>query len=133
MKKVSNHKVMEGRVKLEFASGGGTDLWAHLRQCFKHGTCTVCPRSSARFYIVAYYIKWVTTSSTDGILDGNSGHVAHGWKKMGIFGEKNSLCDCSRFIKCFKQRLRFTCAPISELPSDASTMNETPTPCHDKV
>ena len=24
--------------------------------------CTVCPRSSAPFYIVAYFIKWVTTS-----------------------------------------------------------------------
>ena len=64
MKKVSNHKVMEGRVKLEFASGGGTDLWAHLWQCFKHGTFTVCPRSSYPFYIVSHYIKWVTTSWT---------------------------------------------------------------------
>ena len=25
---------------------------------------TVCPRSSATFYIVTYYIKWVTTSWT---------------------------------------------------------------------
>ena len=29
---------------------------------------TVCPRSSAPFYIVTYYIKWVTTSWTDGII-----------------------------------------------------------------
>ena len=27
---------------------------------------TVCPRSSDPFYIVSYYIKWVTTSWTDG-------------------------------------------------------------------
>ena len=27
---------------------------------------TVCPRSSDPFYIVTYYIKWVTTSWTDG-------------------------------------------------------------------
>ena len=29
---------------------------------------TVCPRSSDPFYIVTYYIKWVTTSWTDGIV-----------------------------------------------------------------
>ena len=27
---------------------------------------TVCPRSSDPFYIVTYYIKWVSTSWTDG-------------------------------------------------------------------
>ena len=30
---------------------------------------TVCPRSSDTFYIVSYYIKCVTTSWTDGILN----------------------------------------------------------------
>ena len=25
---------------------------------------TVCPRSSAPFYVITYYIKWVTTSWT---------------------------------------------------------------------
>ena len=29
---------------------------------------TVCPRSSDPFYIVSYYIKWVTTSWTDSIV-----------------------------------------------------------------
>ena len=29
--------------------------------------CTVCPRSRDSFYIVTYYIKWVTTSWTDGM------------------------------------------------------------------
>ena len=29
---------------------------------------TVCPRSSDPFYIVTYYIKWVTTSWTDGMI-----------------------------------------------------------------
>ena len=28
----------------------------------------ICPRSSDPFYIVGYYIKWVTTSSTYSIL-----------------------------------------------------------------
>ena len=28
---------------------------------------TVCPKSSDPFCIVTYYIKWVTTSWTDGI------------------------------------------------------------------
>ena len=39
--------------------------------CFKnnykcHSPFTVCPRSSDPFYIVAYYIYWVTISWTDG-------------------------------------------------------------------
>ena len=29
-------------------------------------TSTVCPRSSDPFYIVTYYIKWGTTTLTDG-------------------------------------------------------------------
>ena len=31
-----------------------------LQLCFKK--CTVCPRSSDRFYVVSFFIKWVTTS-----------------------------------------------------------------------
>ena len=27
------------------------------------------------------------------IVDGNSEHVAHSWRKMSIFGEKNPFCD----------------------------------------
>ena len=30
------------------------------------------------------------------ILDGNSEHVAHAWRKIGLFGLKNPICDCSR-------------------------------------
>ena len=30
--------------------------------------CAVCPRISDPFYIVTYYLKWVTTSWTDGTL-----------------------------------------------------------------
>ena len=30
------------------------------------------------------------------ILDGNSEHVAHAWRKIGIFGKKNMICDGSR-------------------------------------
>ena len=29
------------------------------------GVATVCPRSSDPFYIITYYMKWVTTSWTD--------------------------------------------------------------------
>ena len=29
---------------------------------FRFNLCTVCPGSSDPFYIVTYYIKWVTTS-----------------------------------------------------------------------
>ena len=30
--------------------------------------CTVCPRTSCPFYVVTYYIKWVTTSWTHSML-----------------------------------------------------------------
>ena len=30
-----------------------------------HLPCTVCPGSSAQFYVVTYFIKWVTTSWTN--------------------------------------------------------------------
>ena len=31
-------------------------------------SCTACQRSSTPLYIVTYYIKWVTTSWTDGMI-----------------------------------------------------------------
>ena len=37
------------------------------RPNFKSRNHTVCPRSSDRFYMVTYYIKWVTTSWTHNI------------------------------------------------------------------
>ena len=40
------------------------DLWVENEQN-THPVCfTVCPGSSDQFYIVTYYIKWVTTSWT---------------------------------------------------------------------
>ena len=30
------------------------------------------------------------------MLDGNSGHVAHAWRKIGLFGGKYAICACSR-------------------------------------
>ena len=55
---------------------------------------TVCPRNLDPSYIVIYEINWVKTwpvsklsISVVLILDGSSGHFAHGWKKIGIFGE----------------------------------------------
>ena len=45
-------------------------------------------------------IKSTKKSSGTGMvlrLDGNSEHVAQGWKKIGLFGEKkNPICDFSR-------------------------------------
>ena len=60
-------------------------------------------------------------------LDGNSEHVAHAWKKW-VFPKRHkirfvttlNLIKCLKHIK--KQRLRLTCAPISDLPSNISTM-----------
>ena len=37
-----------------------------LPECFDY---TVCPGSSDPFFLVSYYIKWVTTSWTYGRLD----------------------------------------------------------------
>ena len=39
-----------------------------MRQKYLNDTYTVCPRSNDPFYIVSYYIKWVTTSWTDGSI-----------------------------------------------------------------
>ena len=38
---------------------------------------TVCPGSSDSFYIVTYYMKWVTTSWTDGIKRRQPEHSNH--------------------------------------------------------
>ena len=38
----------------------------NLKQLIVTKTSTICPRSSYPFYIVRYYIKWVTTSGTYG-------------------------------------------------------------------
>ena len=43
-------------------------------------------------YIPTYYINW----HSELILDGNSEHVAHEWKQIGLFGEKIPTRDCSQ-------------------------------------
>ena len=48
---------------------------------------TVCPRSSDPFYLVAYYMKWITTSCTYSILVLKSMHVE---EKQFFSGEKKS-------------------------------------------
>ena len=42
--------------------------WGISRNCLKRSYFwhTVCPRSSDSFFVVTYYIKWVTISWTDG-------------------------------------------------------------------
>ena len=64
------------------------------------------------------------------ILDGNSEHVAHALRKIGLFGEKKHRFVTSLdLIKCLKrnkqQKWLLTCAPISELPSNLSTISTT--------
>ena len=54
------------------------------------------------------------------ILDGNSEHVAHVGRKIGLFGEKEiKFLTALELIKCLKQiklqRLFLRCAPISVL------------------
>jgi len=58
------------------------------------------------------------------MVDGNSEHVAHAWRKIGK-RIKTPICNCSRSNKCLKiksQRLFLTRAPISEIPSHISTI-----------
>ena len=44
-------------------------LQLHISICLSISTdiCTICPRSSDPFYMITYYMKWVTTSWTAGI------------------------------------------------------------------
>ena len=38
------------------------------------------------------------------LLDGNSEFVAHAWRKIGLFSEKSTICECSLSKqKCLKQ------------------------------
>ena len=30
------------------------------------------------------------------IKDGNTEQAAHAWRKIGLFGEKNQICDCNQ-------------------------------------
>ena len=45
----------------------GIDRISTRTNYFMYWANTICPRSSAPFYIVTYYMKWVATSWTDGI------------------------------------------------------------------
>ena len=73
-------------------------------------TYTICPRSSDPFYIVAYYIKWVTTSWTYGIC------VIH--PKRRIF----TVCQTVRFFtlkNVFDQKHKnrvYPCLNIPDIP-----------------
>ena len=50
--------------------------------------CTICPRSSDPFYIVSYFIKWVTTSWTHSI----------GWRKCMWIAKSR------RFVYCISKK-----------------------------
>ena len=59
------------------------------------------------------------------LLDGNSEHVAHACRKVGLFGEKNPTSESSRVaLRMSNNTLLLTCAPISELPLNISTMTQ---------
>ena len=36
---------------------------------YLNGNDTICPRNSDQFYVVTYYLKWVTTSWTYSMID----------------------------------------------------------------
>ena len=38
---------------------------------------------------------WILKNFDTNTTYGNSKHVALAWKKIGLFGEKNPICDCS--------------------------------------
>ena len=60
------------------------------------------------------------------ILDGNSKYVAHAWRNIGLFGEKNPIHDCSRSNEMTQKdriiEMFLTCAPIFEFQCNKSTM-----------
>ena len=55
------------------------------------------------------------------ILDGNSEHVKHAWRKIGIFGE--NLFDQMPLIDRDTDITSHACALLSELPFDLSTLS----------
>ena len=46
-------------------------LYIQIYYHFYHNHHTVCPKSSDSFYVVNYYIKWVTTSWTYSVFQAN--------------------------------------------------------------
>ena len=88
--------------------------------CCKKTECTVCPGSSKPFYIVSYYIKWVTTSWIHStmvlIIDGNSTFCVRAKGKQAFRSRSKCLEQIKLMISLQKG------APISELPSNISIM-----------
>ena len=66
MKKLTTKKFC-GR-NIDFSEGGGG------RDMLPYKRYTVCPRSSDPFYIVTYYLIWVTTSWTGSKYLCNNAH-----------------------------------------------------------
>ena len=58
-------------------------------------SATVCPGSSDPFYVVIYYIKWVTTSWTYSIKDGNISYIL-GRLKIVVF--QNDILDRQKYF-----------------------------------
>ena len=67
--------------------------------------CTICPRSSDPFYIVIYYIKWVTSSWTNSTLikwwGSGSPCIFYGWCSKKYFKgfltkpvAQHTMCTC---------------------------------------
>ena len=49
------------------------------------------------------------------ILDGNTEHVAHALRKIGLFGEKIRFATALDLIDCRSNKLLLTYTPISKL------------------
>ena len=54
---------------------------------------------------MSYSALTVKTTDHDTVFisNGNSDHVALAWRKIGLFGEKDPMCDCSRSKQMFKK------------------------------
>ena len=60
------------------------------------------------------------------ILDGISEYVAHVWRKIDIFGEKNRFVTALDQLNALNRSNNRYCVPINELPSNKSTMATRP-------
>ena len=68
---------------------------------------TMCPRSSNPFYIVSYYIKWVTTSWTHSISETSSCTfmvclVRFGWIFVYILFTQGIVLPCVHFCQSYQ-------------------------------
>ena len=61
-----------------------------------HGT--ICPRSSDLFYIVSYYIKWVTTSWTHSLIDSLEVNISSALQHLQLLNRVGNDCKIGAFL-----------------------------------